>query len=174
MRAVVVYESVFGNTREIAEAVAEGLRGGVDVRLCPVSEATADDLAAAELVVVGGPTHMHGMSSSLSRKMGIDTAVKKGEAVDESAEGPGLRKWFHEMPRATGVRGAAFDTRLPGSRMKTGSASKGIARRLRRSGYELAVAPESFIVQDAEGPPAEGELERARSWGGSLAAAAGA
>jgi hypothetical protein len=79
-----------------------------------------------------------------------------------------LRAWFHELPKAAGVMGAAFDTRLPGSALKTGWAAKGIARRLRTHGYELAADPESFL-EDTEGPLTEGELERARTWGASLA-----
>jgi hypothetical protein len=80
-----------------------------------------------------------------------------------------LRSWFHELPKDGGSKGAAFDTRLPGSALKTGSAAKGIARRLRRHGYELVAEPESFLVADAEAAMPEGELERARHWGASLA-----
>jgi hypothetical protein len=168
MKAIVVYESVFENTRKIAEAVADGARARAEVRVHTATEATPDVLSEAQLVVVGGPTHVHGMTSSRSRQMAMDVAAKKDEESDPSAEGPGLRTWFHEVPKVKGTMGAAFDTRLPGSALKTGSAAKGIARRLRQRGYELVAEPESFIVEDAEGPLAEGELERAQAWGTSL------
>jgi hypothetical protein len=169
VKAVVVYESAFENTRDIADAIAEGARQGADVAVCSVNDASLELLGDAQLLVVGGPTHMHGMTSSASRKMARDVATKKGEEADPSMQGPGLRAWFHSIPRVNGTMGAAFDTRLPGSALKTGSAAKGIARRLRQHGYELVADAESFIVEDAEGPLSEGELERARTWGASLA-----
>jgi hypothetical protein len=172
VKAVVVYESIFGNTHEVAAAVAEGLAEVADVTVYSVEQATADALAEAELLVVGGPTHAHGMTSSQSRKAGVQTAQKKGEDVDESATGPGLRSWFHDLPKVSGVSGAAFDTRGSGPKVLTGSAAKGIARRLRHHGYDLLAEPESFLVKDAEGPLADGERERARAWGASLAVGA--
>jgi hypothetical protein len=173
MRAVVVYESVYGNTHQIAEAVAQGLEDAGEVALHQVSEAGPEAIAGADLVVVGGPTHMHGMTSSLSRKLAAQEATNKGEELDPSVEGPGLRAWFDGLPKVKGVGGAAFDTRGSGPALLTGSAAKGIARRLRRHGYKLVAEPESFVVTDSEGPLEEGELERARAWGASLAAASG-
>ena len=167
MKAVVVYESIYENTRKIAETVAEGARQEVEVTIHSATEASPALIADAELLVVGGPAHMHGMTFSLSRKIAADAAAKKGDEV--SVEAPGLRAWFQELPKATGVMGAAFDTRLLGSALKTGSAAKGIARRLRTHGYELAAEPESLLVEDAEGPLVKGELERAKTWGASLA-----
>jgi hypothetical protein len=170
MRAVVVYESVYENTRMVAEAVAEGLGRSADVSICSAADAGTDAHAAADLVVVGGPTHMHGMMSSLSRKLAVDAVKDKGTTVDPSVQGPALRSWLRELPKVDGAKSAAFDTRLPGSALKTGSAAKAIARRLRQHGYELVAKPESFLVADSEGPVADGELERARAWGASLAA----
>jgi hypothetical protein len=176
MRTVVVYESMYANTHRVAEAIAEGLReaDGGEVALCTVTQANADALAGAELVVVGGPTHMHGMTSTRSRKMAAEAAAKSGEEIDPSAEGPGLRAWFQDVPKPAGVKGAAFDTRLPGPMLMTGSAAKGIARRLKRHGYDLVAEPQSFVVKEAEGPLEDGELERARAWGASLATGAAA
>ena len=68
MRAVVVYESMFGNTHVIADHVAEGLSGRFDVAVVPVGDATDATLLDADLLVVGGPTHVHGMSSRRSRQ----------------------------------------------------------------------------------------------------------
>ena len=173
MKAVVVYESVYGNTGEIAEAVAEGLRDASEVEVRPVGEAGPAVLEGAELLVVGGPTHMHGMVSHLSMKAAAEDAKKKEKELVPDASGPVLRDWLSELPKAKGIRGAAFDTRIGKPVIFTGSAAKGIARNLKHHGYELVVDPESFVVDDSEGPLHEGELERAREWGRSLAKAAG-
>ena len=87
-----------------------------------------------------------------------------------AADGPGLRDWLADLPQVANAQAAAFDTRAHGSPLLTGAASHGIARRLRRHGYTL-LETESFVVNGTEGPLAEGELERAREWGGRLAKA---
>ena len=69
IRAVVVYESMYGNTRAVAEAIGEGLRGAWDVTVVPVGRAGPEVLDGAALVVVGGPTHVHGMTRPRSRAM---------------------------------------------------------------------------------------------------------
>jgi flavodoxin len=66
VNALVVYESIYGNTRAVAEAIAEGL-GGAVVR----SVHEADASGPVELLVVGGPTHMHGMTTSFSRLLAV-------------------------------------------------------------------------------------------------------
>jgi flavodoxin len=165
MNAAVVYESMYGNTRAIAEAIADGL-GGASV--VPVHQA-AGPAGVAELLVVGGPTHMHGLATSLSRRMAVEAAEEDGGAKVEpgaTAE-PGLRRWLHELTQRDGVRAAAFDTRLDKSPSMTGTAARGIARRLRRHGYQV-LDTESFLVRDSEGPLEDGELERARAWGQRL------
>ena len=173
MKAIVVYESMFGNTHQVADAVAEGLEDVADVSVHPVSEAVPAVLARADLLVVGGPTHMHGMASNTSHKAAADDARKHPEHVlDPEAEGPALRVWFDGIGKADGARAAAFDTRVPKSKLLTGSAAKGIAKRLSRHGYEV-VGEESFIVDDMAGPLHEGELERARVWGRGLASSLG-
>jgi flavodoxin len=173
VNAVVVYESVFGNTHEIAEAVAEGLREAAEVKVRRVAEAAAEDVAAADLVVVGGPTHVHGMVSHLSMKGATEDAKKKEKQFVPDPDAPILRDWLSTLPKAKGARAAAFDTRIGKPMIVTGSAAKGIAKRLRQDGYKLVAEPESFVVDDSEGPLHEGELERAREWGRSLAKAAG-
>jgi hypothetical protein len=173
VKALVAYESIYGNTRAVAEAVAEGLRPLGDVSVLPLHEADAAAAESADLLVVGGPTHMHGLSTSLSRRMAAQAGDEEDVTVEPSAaEGPGLRGWLSER-RGEGRQAAAFDTRLDRSAAMTGAAARGIARRLRRRGYTLLVDPESFLVEDAEGPLAEGELERARDWGRTLAARLG-
>ncbi|HTT27398.1 MAG TPA: hypothetical protein VMG37_03240 [Solirubrobacteraceae bacterium] len=166
MDAIVVYESVFGNTRTIAQAIAEGL-GSVPV--LPVHE--ADKLGGAvDLLVVGGPTHMHGLSTTRSRRLAAEGAHEDGAGHIEPGitEEPGLRAWLRDLPPDMAQRAAAFDTRLDKSPWLTGVAARGIARRLRRRGLEV-VATESFLVEDSEGPLGEGELDRARAWGAELA-----
>lgn len=163
MRALVVVESVYGNTRAVAEAVTAGLRPAADIDLVTADEATPERLRGVELLVVGGPTHAHGMSWSSSRH------TSDGRAGADGGE-PGLRTWFHGIPTSEGAFGAAFDTRFDRHVAVTGSAARGIARRLRHRGYELLDDPTSFFVEDMPGPLAPGELDRARAWGSALAA----
>ena len=76
MRAVVVYESMYGNTHAIADHIATGLRDRFDTSVVSVDAATADVLVDADLIVVGGPTHVHGMSSATSRRGAAEAAEK--------------------------------------------------------------------------------------------------
>jgi len=172
MSTLIVYESLFGNTREIAEAIAEGARTadpGAEVGCVAVADLDADQVASARLLVVGGPTHMHGMSSGVSRRGGIKNERNTGheDRIEPAAEGPGVRDWLRDLAHApTGARGAAFDTRV--DMRFAGGAAPGIAKRLRRHGYELVAEPEGFVVEDTTGPLHDGELQRAREWGASL------
>jgi Flavodoxin len=168
MDALVVYESMYGNTRAIAEAIAEGL-GGAELRS---TREGADP--SADLLIVGGPTHMHGLATSGSRKMAAEAVKEDGHGALEpgATDDPGLRQWLRDLPKVDGGRAATFDTRLDRSAALTGSAARGIARRLRRRGYRV-VASESYLVQDAEGPLEDGELDRARAWGAELATSSG-
>jgi len=101
MRATVVCESAFGNTRKIAEAIAEAL----DAELLSVED-SLPDLDALDLLVVGAPTHVHGLPSERSRKAAVDQG---GTGVDPTR---GIRDWLTELPRANGQLVAAFDTRF--------------------------------------------------------------
>jgi hypothetical protein len=171
MRAVVVYESMFGNTHVIADHIAEGLRTRSETTVVPVHDATEDLLDGADLLVVGGPTHVHGMSSHRSREGAKEIAAKDDDLeLDPDAEGPGLRDWFDELTDGRSGRAAAFDTRVHATAVLTGQASKGIAKRLRRHGFDLVVEPESFFV-DKENHLEPDEAERATAWGRSLAEA---
>jgi hypothetical protein len=173
MRAVVVYESMYGNTHLVSDAVAEGLGkadDAVDAVVVAVGEADAV-LEGADLVVVGGPTHAHAMTRTSTRHAAVEAAGKDGSELhlDDDAEGPGLREWFDGVEGLPPF-GAAFDTRFGAPPVVTGRASKGIARRLRRHGCELLVDPESFLVTK-ETTLADDELAHARHWGEQLAAA---
>jgi len=165
MDAIVVYESVYGNTRAIAEAIAEGI-GSVPV--FPVQEAPRGR-ETVDLLVVGSPTHMYGLPTTLSRRLAAEAAQEDGERHAEpvSTDKPGLREWLRDLTPSAAHHGAAFDTRLDKSAWITGVAARGIARRLRRHGIDV-VATESFLVEESEGPLEAGELERAREWGAQL------
>jgi hypothetical protein len=169
MHAVVIYESMYGNTHLIAERIAAGLRTACDVSVMAVGAATPDRLADADLVVCGGPTHVHTMSSERSRNAAADAADKEGSGLtlEPDADGPGLRDWFKSLD-VHAAKGAAFDTRIDAPALLTGRASKGIAKRLREAGVDLLVPPESFLV-DKQNHLTEGEAERAEAWGAALA-----
>lgn len=146
MNAVVVYDSKFGNTEELARAIAERLAAA---RLVSAAEAGTFDLTGVDLLVVGGPTQVHGVS-------------------------PALRDLLDRLPddALQSASAAAFDTRYDASRLLTGSAAMGIARRLKRKGARLLARPESFFVTTDKGPLADGEVERARTWAATLLARA--
>ncbi len=168
MRALVVYESMYGNTHVVASNIADGLRATHEVTLVPVAGATADLVAGADLLVVGGPTHMHGMSSPGSRRMAAQAAAKpsSGLSLDPDARGPGLRNWLKGLGGGSALA-AAFDTRLNGVPAFTGHASMGIGRLLKRHGYALLAAPESFLIGQ-QNTLLDGETSRARRWGAAL------
>jgi hypothetical protein len=135
-----------------------------------VSEAGPAVLGGADLVVVGGPTHVHGMSRAATRKAAVEAADKPASPLklEPDALGPGLRDWFDSLGQYP-VRAAAFDTRLHGPAALTGRASKGVFRLLRAHGFDLVAEPQSFLVtkQDRLEP---NETTRAHEWGTKLAA----
>jgi hypothetical protein len=136
-----------------------------------VSQAGLAVLADADLVVVGGPTHMHGMSRAVTRKWAVEAAGKPVSplTVEPGALGPGLRNWFDSLGCYPVKAAAAFDTRLHGSAVMTGRASKRVTHLLRAHGFDQVAEPESFLVtkQDRLEPQ---ETIRAREWGAKLAA----
>ncbi len=164
MRAVIVYESMYGNTHQIAEAISNGLVDGADaVTILPPEDAMPERLAAADLVVVGGPTHVHGMSRPSTRNAAVEAAEKSDDLeLDLHAPGDGLREWFDALPKFTGYA-AAFDTRIDAPAVVTGRASKGIARHLRKHGFTLVTEPESFLVTK-QNTLLVGEAARAEAW----------
>jgi hypothetical protein len=172
MRALVVYESMYGNTHVVATNIADGLRTACEVTLVPVSAATRELVSAADILVAGGPTHMHGMSSTASRRMAADAARKEGSALelDPDAAGPGLRDWLRELGTSH-LLVAAYDTRFSGPPVFTGRASRGISRLLKQRGCRLVAAPESFLVTK-QNTLADGESSRARRWGVALSTTA--
>jgi Flavodoxin len=173
MRALLVYESMYGNTRTVARRVADGLRPVFEVDVVPVREATAEMVSAADVLVCGAPTHAHGMSRTSTRQAAVAAVTKKASdlSLDPSAKGPGLRDWLKELGAHVSTPAAAFDTRIDAPSALTGRASRGIARRLRQHGFRLLVGPESFLVDKAN-HLCDGELTRAERWGAGLASLA--
>jgi hypothetical protein len=162
MKALVVYESMFGNTRLIAEAVAGGLSSFLDVESVEVGQKPAMG-AEVELVVVGGPTHAFGMTRPNTRKSAAEQTEE--ELV---SRGIGIREWIDALSApAAAALAAAFDTRIDKPRVP-GSAAAAAHRRLRKLGFVLPIAPESFFVDGMTGPLLAGEYERAHLWGEEL------
>jgi Flavodoxin len=176
MKVTIVYESMFGNTHEVAQAISDGIREAnseAEVQCVAVTGASAQLIESTDLLVVGGPTHIRGMTSGFSRKLGVSSEEKAEAAgeptheLEEDVEGPGVREWFDGLPKIrNGSQAAAFDTRLPSP--MAGGAARAIARRLRRHGYRLLSEPEGFIVDESYGPLRSGEINRAKQWGAQL------
>jgi flavodoxin len=166
MKALVVYESMFGNTRTIATAVAEGLASTrADVEVSEVGVAPVEVGDDVDLLVVGAPTHAFGMSHPNTRTSAL-------EHTDQPLVSPGigLREWLDRVRARAGLAVAAFDTRTD-QRWLPGSAARGAQRRLRRRGFQPVTGARNFHVTGMTGPLVDGEPDRAREWGERLASA---
>jgi flavodoxin len=161
MRALVVYESMYGNTATVGDAIADELRTrGFDVEAGLISKIGPDETVDVDVLVVGGPTHVHGMSRASTRKAAVEDA--ENTFPDRSVE-PGLRDWVEQLPPGAGRLAAAFDTRIDKPAIITGSAAKGIGHRLEEHGFSLVTKPESFFVSTQNTLLAD-ETERAAAW----------
>ena len=165
--ALVVVESMFGNTEQVGRAVAGGLAdGGVDTVVVDVAAAPVDLPADLDLVVLGAPTH----AFSLSRPSTRADAVRQGAAPERAASG--LREWLRAVlpqdPQHCPVA-AVFDTRVSKVRRLPAAAGPRAVRMARRRGLTVLGRPEAFLVSDIRGPLVDGELERAAAWGHALA-----
>ena len=164
MRAIVIFESLWGNTEQIARHIASGLGDGRNDLEVEVLQAQAEALPVdgVDLIVVGGPTHAFSMSSPATRQ----GATQQGATEIPDA---GIREWIEAQPTPTlPVRVATFDTRVVSPRLP-GSAAKKALKRLVRLGFQPLAEPETFGVHGYVGPIADGELQRARAWGAELA-----
>jgi hypothetical protein len=162
MSAVVVFESMFGCTQQVAEAVGRGLARHVPTEVLEVGSAPLPG-PGVDLLVVGGPTHAFSMSRPQTRTDAHKDSVD-GRVV---SDGPGVREWIDSLPKLRGARAAVFDTKV--MRPLTGSAAKAEGKALAQHGYDV-VAVKSFGVTGKTGPLGEGELARAEAWGEQLAA----
>lgn len=151
MKALVIYDSFYGNTEQIARAIGDALGSSAEVEVLKVGEVKPEQLAGLDLLIVGSPTRAFRPTPAI-------TNLLKGIPTN------GLG----------GVKVAAFDTGIAIADMKPailrfmaglfGYAAKPIANRLQKKGGKLTVPPEGFLVMGAEGPLKEGELERAADW----------
>jgi flavodoxin I len=149
--ALVIYDSVFGNTRQIAQSIADALAPRVGVELLLASDADPDKLTRCELLLVGSPTRGFRPTEPVTALL---KRLRKGA----------LR----------GKKAAAFDTRFKADEIDSaglrfvvksgGYAAKRIGGQLTRAGADVLVPPEGFYVEGTEGPLKDGERERAAAW----------
>jgi flavodoxin I len=142
MKALIVYDSVYGNTEKIARAIAEAITPSNEVKILRSGEANTSELASSDLLIVGSPTHA-----------GRPT--------------PAIQDLLNKVPKLSlqGINVAAFDTRIPAKLARVfGYAAGRIAGNLKRKGGTLIASPEGFFVTGTKGPLKEGEPERAAGW----------
>ncbi len=167
MRAVVVYESMFGDNRQVAHAIAAGL-GASGVSAEPVEVGVAPTLVPADvdLLIVGAPNHAWSLPRPATRQ---DAAAKTDDPL--VSPGTGVREWLEAATLPAGVRTAAYDTRgsHPKAVVKLDHASTTIEKALAKLGGTRAARAEHFLVMDVKGPLEPGELDRAQAWGRDLA-----
>lgn len=160
MKAVVVYESLWGNTAAIARAIAEGLGPGAEA--LTTDAASAGAVAEADLIVTGAP--VLGFSLPSDQMLESVARSERDAPTPPDLSHPSMRSWLDSLPRGTG-RAAAFETRIWWSpRGATGD----IESRLKKAGYRTIAKAEKFVVKDKYGPLREGEVQRARQWGKEL------
>jgi len=156
MNVLIVCDTVYGNTEQLAQAMARALAPAASVRLQRAEGPAGIDPTGVDLLIVGGPTHRQRTSAPLTAAL--------------EATGRGALK---------GVRAAAFDTRYRMAAWLSGSAARRIARQLNKRGARLAAPPESFFMQRDVPPKGEkrrhelerlepGEVERAARWAVAL------
>jgi len=141
MNTLIIYDSAFGNTKQIADTIAETLRKYSSVQVLSVAEADIIELTGLDFLIVGSPTRKHTLTNEMRTLL-------------EGMLGGSLQ----------GLAAATFDTRYRMSEWLSGSAAYGIAKKLQRAGAKLIVPPESFFVHSVGGPLEDGERERAVDW----------
>jgi hypothetical protein len=161
MKAVVVYESLWGNTAAIAHAIAAGI--GPEVPALSTDEASGAAIAEADLIVAGAPVLGFQLPSDKMREA-IRTDPGQAPSPPDLSH-PSMRSWLEGLPKGHGVF-AAFETRISWS---PGGATSGIAHGLERAGYRSAGKAQRFIVKCKYEPLRDGELDQARLWGAELA-----
>ncbi len=163
MKAIVVYESLWGNTAAIARAIAAGI--GPDAQVLSTAQAAPDVLAGADLIVAGAPLFAFRLPTDDIR----ETIRKKAAsfAAPPDLSHPALRAWLETVPAGRG-RSAAFETRMWFS---PGGATGAILQGLKKAGYAPLARGKRFRVMGMTGPLKSGETDRARAWGETLARA---
>lgn len=150
MNALIVYDSQYGNTERIAQAIVEALLMVGDARAIRVETAFSDELEDMDMLILGSPTHNWRPTTAMR-------ALMRGLSAE----------------RLHGLKAACFDTRLNQWRWLTGSAADHMAKGLHGKGASLLAPSESFFVLDVAGPLADGEAQRAAKWAMELAKLAG-
>lgn len=146
MNGLIIYDSVYGNTEQIAQAIGNALNSQMDVEVVQVSNVKTEQLMGLKLLIVGSPTH--------------------GGSPTEA-----IRDFLKHISESNiqDLNVAAFDTRLSTRFVKIfGYAAGKIASNLKKKGGILIAPPEPFFVKGRKGPLKEGELERAARWGSDL------
>jgi flavodoxin I len=141
MKALIIYDSVYGNTEKIARAIAEAITPSNEVKVLRAGEANPSELESTDLLIVGSPTHA-----------GRPT--------------PPVQDLLKQVPKLSpGINVAAFDTRITTKLVGVfGYAAGRIAKNLKKKGGTLIASPVGFFVAGGQGPLKEGELERAAAW----------
>ena len=172
MRALVMYESEFGATRAIAEAISRGLRASgapeaIDVDLIDSRDGALGDGWTADLglLVVGAPTHARGLPSPATRHAALDWPAKPGSRLrlEPHVEAAGMRERLEEVD-LTGLPVATFITRMDMSRLLAGSAAPALGRLIGKAGGTIVAGPEEFLVAK-DGSLVAHELDHAYEWG---------
>ncbi|MDC5696648.1 flavodoxin/nitric oxide synthase [Intrasporangium calvum] len=166
MKALIIHESLFGNTKGVAEAIKRGLtRDKPDAAsLVRSDEAPGVIPEEVSLLIVGGPTHAFSMTRESTRQDARTKGAKEHVRL-------GIREWVEAVVPRPELPVLTFDTRVK-VRLMPGSAAKSAAKALRARGFRRAEQGETFWVADTDGPLNEGELERAEAWGEELGARA--
>lgn len=149
MKTLIIYDSLFGNTKKIAEAVRDVAGKNHKVKCLHVADVGVGDLKGVKILIIGTPTH-------------------GGWYTDD------IKKYLENVPQQalTGVKSIAFDTGVPYDALvgvkkwiaqKFGYASPRLAQKLKTLGADV-IAAETFFVKGKEGPLQKGEIERARKW----------
>jgi hypothetical protein len=162
MHAVVVYESFWGNTAAVAQAIGEGI--GPDAVVMTTDAATPEVVAEADLLVVGAPVLGFRLATDAVRD---ELYHESGAPAPADTLHPSMRSWLASLPVGHGAA-AAFETRF---RFSPGGAIGTINHAMEQAGYRPVAKGQKFLVSGKYGPLKEGELQRAREWGLELAAA---
>lgn len=164
MKAIVVYESYWGNTASVARAIAEGI--GEGAKAVSTSEAVGEAVAGVDLLVAGSPIVAFQLPTDKTRADMAARPDKKAPSPPDLSH-PAMRTWLDGIPPGDGrVKAAAFET---GFKLSPGSSAGTILKILEKRGYVPVAKKQRFLVQTSYGPMKEGELDRARAWGAELA-----
>ncbi|MGY1639250.1 hypothetical protein ACI78V_21605 [Geodermatophilus sp. SYSU D00742] len=164
-KALVVHESLFGDGRTIARAIADGLSARMPVTVVAAQDAPTTLGPDIGLLVVGGPNHVTGLPRPATRE---SANRDYGLHVDPQV---GLREWLEQVRiEGPAIAAAAYDTRMDHPRLVTAldHASRTEEKLLGRLHCRLVAPAEHFLVTSPEGPLLAGEEQRARAWGATL------